>query len=279
MRADDPRLLGAQPRGAGHAAGGRLRRGDRRPSVLQQRRAAARWRADRAAPQGLPADLRHVRRGPLHAAGRPDPDASRWGSRCGQHRAVASARTSGMPACRCSRRSTAPACSSTWPPARRGRPGSAAGLAAIGGWHKMQDTYALLGTVAVAFCNRVGNEEGLTFWGGSRLLGPDGSTDRRGAALRGGAGDRRARHRRPAHAALRPAAARRRAARARAPRARPDHRRARRACRATEDEPADEPPRERCGQSCREIDARADDRRSSPASSAPSSRRPASSGW
>jgi predicted amidohydrolase len=55
-------------------------------------------------------------------------------------------------------------------------PGSSAGLAAIAGWHKMQDTYALLGTVAIAFCNRVGNEEGLTFWGGSRLLGPDGST-------------------------------------------------------------------------------------------------------
>src|SRR4029079_18431638 len=30
--------------------------------------------------------------------------------------------------------------------------------------------------VAVAFCNRVGNEEGLTFWGGSRLIGADGST-------------------------------------------------------------------------------------------------------
>jgi predicted amidohydrolase len=48
-------------------------------------------------------------------------------------------------------------------------------LAAIAGWHKMQETYALLGTVAVAFCNRVGNEEGLTFWGGSRLLGADGA--------------------------------------------------------------------------------------------------------
>jgi predicted amidohydrolase len=54
-------------------------------------------------------------------------------------------------------------------------PGSAAGLAAIGGWHKMQETYALLGSVAIAFCNRVGNEEGLTFWGGSRLIGPDGA--------------------------------------------------------------------------------------------------------
>lgn len=55
-------------------------------------------------------------------------------------------------------------------------PGGPAGLAAIAGWHKMQDTYALLGTVAVAFCNRVGNEEGLTFWGGSRLLAADSST-------------------------------------------------------------------------------------------------------
>lgn len=55
-------------------------------------------------------------------------------------------------------------------------PGSDAGLVAIAGWHKMQDTYALLGSVPIAFCNRVGNEEGLTFWGGSRLLGADGST-------------------------------------------------------------------------------------------------------
>jgi len=55
-------------------------------------------------------------------------------------------------------------------------PGSSAGLVAIEGWHKMQDTYALLGTVALAFCNRVGNEEGLTFWGGSRILAADGST-------------------------------------------------------------------------------------------------------
>jgi predicted amidohydrolase len=55
-------------------------------------------------------------------------------------------------------------------------PGSQAGLAAIAGWQKMQDTYALLGTVPLAFCNRIGNEEGLTFWGGSRLLAADGST-------------------------------------------------------------------------------------------------------
>jgi predicted amidohydrolase len=29
--------------------------------------------------------------------------------------------------------------------------------------------------VAVAFCNRVGNEEGLTFWGGSRLISASGA--------------------------------------------------------------------------------------------------------
>ena len=55
-------------------------------------------------------------------------------------------------------------------------PGSDAGLMAIAGWHKMQDTYALLGGVPLAFCNRVGNEEGLTFWGGSRVVAADGST-------------------------------------------------------------------------------------------------------
>ena len=55
-------------------------------------------------------------------------------------------------------------------------PGSDAGLVAIAGWHKMQDTYGLLGGVPLAFCNRVGNEEGLTFWGGSRVVAADGST-------------------------------------------------------------------------------------------------------
>lgn len=55
-------------------------------------------------------------------------------------------------------------------------PGSDAGLVAIAGWRKMQDTYAMLGSVPLAFCNRVGNEEGLTFWGGSRLVAADGST-------------------------------------------------------------------------------------------------------
>ena len=41
----------------------------RRAPLLQQRRAAARRRAHRPAPQGLSADLRALRRGPLHSPG------------------------------------------------------------------------------------------------------------------------------------------------------------------------------------------------------------------
>jgi NAD+ synthase (glutamine-hydrolysing) len=36
-------------------------------------------------------------------------------------------------------------------------------------------TYAELLTTYVFFCNRVGVEDGITFWGGSRVLAPDGS--------------------------------------------------------------------------------------------------------
>ncbi len=38
----------------------------------------------------------------------------------------------------------------------------------------MLRTYAELFTVFVAYCNRVGFEDGFHFWGGSRVLGPDG---------------------------------------------------------------------------------------------------------
>lgn len=54
-------------------------------------------------------------------------------------------------------------------------PGSAGGITAAESWHRMHETYALLAVSALAFCNRVGNEEGLTFWGGSRLLAADGT--------------------------------------------------------------------------------------------------------
>ncbi len=36
--------------------------------------------------------------------------------------------------------------------------------------------YAELTTTFVIYCNRVGVEDGITFWGGSRIVGPDGAT-------------------------------------------------------------------------------------------------------
>ncbi|HEX7588102.1 MAG TPA: nitrilase-related carbon-nitrogen hydrolase, partial [Anaerolineae bacterium] len=37
-------------------------------------------------------------------------------------------------------------------------------------------TYAELMTTFVFYCNRVGSEDGIAFWGGSCILAPDGST-------------------------------------------------------------------------------------------------------
>ena len=38
----------------------------------------------------------------------------------------------------------------------------------------MTRTYAELFTAYVVYCNRVGYEDGVAFWGGSRVVGPDG---------------------------------------------------------------------------------------------------------
>ena len=39
----------------------------------------------------------------------------------------------------------------------------------------MTRTYAQLYTAYVVYCNRVGYEDGIGFWGGSRVVGPDGA--------------------------------------------------------------------------------------------------------
>jgi predicted amidohydrolase len=39
----------------------------------------------------------------------------------------------------------------------------------------MTRTYAQLYTSYVVYCNRVGYEDGVSFWGGSRVVGPDGT--------------------------------------------------------------------------------------------------------
>ena len=50
------------------------------------------------------------------------------------------------------------------------------GLGTAMSWHSLLHTYAELTTSFVVFCNRVGVDESITFWGGSEVIGPDGDT-------------------------------------------------------------------------------------------------------
>ena len=54
-------------------------------------------------------------------------------------------------------------------------------------------TYAQLTTSFVVFCNRVGVDESITFWGGSEVIAPSGEAGLLGAALRRGPVPRRRR--------------------------------------------------------------------------------------
>jgi predicted amidohydrolase len=50
------------------------------------------------------------------------------------------------------------------------------GLGTATSWRGLMRTYATLTTSFVVFCNRVGVDESVTFWGGSEIVGPDGGT-------------------------------------------------------------------------------------------------------
>ena len=50
----------------------------------------------------------------------------------------------------------------------------AEGLGTAASWRLLLRTYAQLTTSAVVFCNRVGVDESISFWGGSEVLGPTG---------------------------------------------------------------------------------------------------------
>ena len=50
-----------------------------------------------------------------------------------------------------------------------------AGLGTAGSWRGLMRTYAQLTTSFVVFCNRVGVDESLSFWGGSEVIGPTGA--------------------------------------------------------------------------------------------------------
>jgi omega-amidase len=46
-------------------------------------------------------------------------------------------------------------------------------------WESLLKTMAILSGGYVAFCNRVGFEDGLGFWGGSRIINPKGETEKK----------------------------------------------------------------------------------------------------
>jgi predicted amidohydrolase len=50
------------------------------------------------------------------------------------------------------------------------------GLGTASSWRTLMRTYAQLTTSFVVFCNRVGVDESISFWGGSEVIGPSGST-------------------------------------------------------------------------------------------------------
>ena len=49
------------------------------------------------------------------------------------------------------------------------------GLGTATSWRTLMRTYAQLTTSFVVFCNRVGVDESLSFWGGSEVIGPTGA--------------------------------------------------------------------------------------------------------
>jgi predicted amidohydrolase len=51
---------------------------------------------------------------------------------------------------------------------------NAGGLGTAVSWRTLLRTYAQLTTSAVVFCNRVGVDESVSFWGGSMVVGPTG---------------------------------------------------------------------------------------------------------
>jgi NAD+ synthase (glutamine-hydrolysing) len=50
------------------------------------------------------------------------------------------------------------------------------GLGTATSWRTLMRAYAQLTTSAVVFCNRVGVDESISFWGGSEVIGPSGDT-------------------------------------------------------------------------------------------------------
>ena len=57
----------------------------------------------------------------------------------------------------------------------RGVSGESQDLRSAETWHNLNNLYARTCTSFVVYCNRVGYEDGVNFWGGSEVIGPDGT--------------------------------------------------------------------------------------------------------
>jgi predicted amidohydrolase len=56
-------------------------------------------------------------------------------------------------------------------------------LGSAAAWQRLTGTVAAFLNCRVLYCNRVGYEDGINFWGGSEVIDPDGSVVARGALL------------------------------------------------------------------------------------------------
>ena len=57
------------------------------------------------------------------------------------------------------------------------------GLGSALAWQKLTATVAMFLNCRVLYCNRVGYEDGINFWGGSEAIAPSGASLARGAML------------------------------------------------------------------------------------------------
>jgi predicted amidohydrolase len=59
----------------------------------------------------------------------------------------------------------------------------AEGLGSATAWQKLTSTTAMFLNCRVLYCNRVGYEDGINFWGGSEVIAPSGEVTKRGKLL------------------------------------------------------------------------------------------------
>ena len=174
MRLDDPRLAQAGGGDPGPLGDRVVRRGIGRPPAVHRGRPARGRRDPARPPQALPADLRPLRRAPLLRRRRRPAGGRRraWGSGSGS----ACARTSGT--CRCPQILALDGAqiliNVSSSPGRDLAATNEVGLGTATSWRTLMRTYAQLTTSFVIFCNRVGVDESISFWGGSEVIAPTG---------------------------------------------------------------------------------------------------------